>query len=172
MGLLNRFFGRKETEESQDHMLWDLDLSQGSLGLLAIGMKAGQIKQKLGPPASSWAMFMDKLWIYPSRGFAVGTDRYKIQRFVVAMRHPQFRDFKRCTRKFVPYKGRIIFTPDACISPAEINASLVKEQLGVPVTIDVVEDRIIQTFDLPDHGAEFEFTVEGLLAVVRYWRID
>jgi len=153
-------------------MLWDLDLSQGSLGLLAIGMKTAQIKLKLGPPASSWAMIMDKLWIYPSRGFAIGTDRYKIQRFVVATRNPQYRDFRKCTRKFVPYKGSIIFTPDACFPISEINASLVKEQLGAPIRVDVAEGRVTHVFDLCDHKVEFEFTAEGLPAAVRYWRLD
>jgi len=168
-------FGRKKSDKDnpeQEHKYLDLDMTQESLGFLALGMKSAQIKEKLGAPASNWTVIKDRLWIYPALGLTVATDRYKIRGFIVAACDPQFRDFRRCTRKFMGFRGNIIFQPGTSLSLKEISASAVQDQFGSMDKLDVEGERIKHMFIRNDQRIEFEFAAQGMLTTLRFMRAD
>jgi len=168
MGVLEKIFFRNHPKPAAG-VSCDLDLSSKSLGPLALGTPYGQIIQIFGPPASWWLMKKENYFIYPELGLAIEVFEQKVDCLVVAMREPQWIDFRNHINKFSPFSGSITIKPGLSRSAAMIDAGFIVKNLGAPLKSDQDEEEIVLTFRGAGWGGDFEFCKDKMLKCIRIW---
>ena len=168
MGVLEKIFFRNYPNPAAG-VSCDLDLSNKSLGPLALGAPSDQIIPLFGPPASWWLMQKEKYFIYPGSGLAIEVFEQKVDGLVVAPREPQWIDFRKYINIFSPFPGSIIIKPGLSKNAAMIDTGFIINNLGEPLKSDEDEEEIVLTFRGSGWEGDFEFCKDQILQCIRIW---
>jgi hypothetical protein len=180
MGIMEWFFYR-DVQRPKIPPILDFNIPGGTLGPLGIKTHQREIMRLLGPPVSWWAVRGEGLYIYPEAGLNVEAEQEEVTGFTVAMREPQFCDFKNFTGKqgngqeagvWRPFAGRIKISPDFDWLKADgITTRHFMEQAGEPKQIDnePEDNEIVYEYRGGAIDYDAEFLTSGELKCIRVW---